>query len=106
MLFITCCYITLVLFLTLSGSNLKVRRGSEPALNTLGDDIKQNGDIKKPESDYQVSRTKEDARVGKDGWINKHIHFHLAELNLLYASSHRQDSTYHSFSLPIVKHWL
>ncbi|XP_041366906.1 partitioning defective 3 homolog [Gigantopelta aegis] len=46
----------------LVGSNLKVRRGSEPALNTLGEDIKENGDISKPKPPYRVRRTKEDAR--------------------------------------------
>ena len=32
--------------------------------------------------------------------------FWLAARVLLYASSHRQDNTYHSFVTPVVEHWL
>ena len=32
--------------------------------------------------------------------------FWLAAMDLLHVSSHRQDSTYHTFVTPVVEHWL
>ena len=49
--------------------------------------------------DHSASKRKPAAAT----WAN---HFRLAARGLLYAPSHRQDSTYTAFGKPVVKHWL
>ena len=57
---------------------------------------------------YGVSHIVKDHSDSDRGNPLPHIgySFRLAARVLLYASSHRQDNTYHSFVTPVVEHWL